>query len=104
MAHSSELRWSGAQAAVSQGALATLQTLGASEEVYLDLLEAYTFAGGTDQLFADQLFAAAPATVEQVAQVTDLKAAIVALHELYGAMTNVITPTEDRAALLRRMS
>lgn len=44
------------------------------------------------------------ANAAEVAKITDLRLAITALHELYGAMTNVVTPTEDRATPLRRMS
>ena len=113
MSHSSEMLWSDAQDRVANIASQTLEALLNSEKIYLDLFEVYQFTGATDQLMADQLFsdlivdearAPAVASVEEVAKVADLRSAIVALHELYGALTNVVTPTEDRAALLRRMS
>lgn len=113
MAHSSELRWFGASAMVSQAALNTLQSLNSSEEIYQELLEVFNFVGGTNQLLADQFFAdvieaevrnPAVANVAEVALVADLKTAIIALHELYLSLTNGIAPQADRATDLRRMS
>ena len=113
MAHSSEMRWVGAQASIADASRITLKALSDAEETYQDLNEVYQFAGGTDQLMADQLFRdiiesearlPAVATATEVAQVTDLKVAILALHQLWQAMTNVAVTQDDRAALLRRMS
>lgn len=113
MAHSSELRWVGASAMVAQAALSTLQSLNKSEEIYQELLEVFTYVGATDQLLADQFFAEiiadeardpAEANSVEVSLVTDLKSAIVALHELYQAMNNIAITQADRATDLRRMS
>ena len=113
MAHSSEMRWIGAQAAIADAASTALSTLDDAEAVYQDLNEVYQYAGGTDQLVADQLYldiitseARSPAVASpaEVAKVTDLKLAILALHQLWQAMTNVSVIQADRAALLRRMS
>ncbi len=113
MAHSSELRWTGAQASIADASRTTLNALNTAEEVYQELNEVYQYAGGTDQLVADQLFLdiitsearnPAVANSEEVARVTDLKAAIQALHQLWQTMTNVAVTQADRAALLRRMS
>lgn len=113
MAHSSELRWQGAADAVASQAFQTLRALNDAEQTYQDLLEAYTYAGGTDQAFADLLFQevngnpdpiADTATAEQVALVADLSLAIQALHELYQAADNQVVAQEDRLTQLRRMS
>ena len=113
MAHSSELRWQGAADAVASQAFQTLRALNDAEQTYQDLLEAYNYAGGTDQLFADLLYAdviesearnPAEATTEEVAKVADLRQAIQALHELYQAADNVAVAQEDRLSQLRRMS
>lgn len=113
MAHSSELRWEAAQQIIATAAYSVLQGLNNAEEAYQELFEVYQYAGGTDQLMADQLFQdingaleppVAVATPEQVALVTDLRQAIQALHDLYLAANNTAVATEDRAALLRRMS
>ena len=113
MAHSSEMRWVGAQAAIADAANGTLKALNNAEETYQDLNEVYQFSGGTDQLMADQLFldiivdearSPAVANIAEVARVTDLRLAIQALHQLWEAMTNVLVTQADRAALLRRLS
>ena len=44
------------------------------------------------------------ASAEEVAKVTDLRAAITALHDLYQAMNDGVVSQADRAADLRRMS
>lgn len=111
MAHSSDLRWEQAANQVSARAAQTLAELREAEEVYQELLEAYNFAGGTDQLFADQLFvneilarSETTANAEEVSKVTDLRLAITALHQLYQCLTNVAVTQADRATNLRRMS
>lgn len=113
MAHSSELLWKQASAEVAAASQEALTALVNAEQRYQDLLEAYNYAGGSDQLFADLLFSdliqdearnPAEATVAEVAKATDLRNAITALHELYGALTNEVTSTADRATDLRRMS
>ncbi len=113
MAHSSQMRWVGAQAVIEDAARTTLSALNNAEEVYQELNEVYQFTGSTDQFMADQLFAdiiasearnPAEANTEEVARVADLKAAILSLHQLWQAMNNVATSQEDRTALLRRLS
>lgn len=114
MSHSSQIRWEDAAQVVTTQAAQTLRALLDSEEVYLDLLEAYTYAGGSDQDFAELLFqdelvlSGSPetlvATQEQIDKVTDLRLAIQALHELYQALNGVAVTQNDRSAALRRMS
>lgn len=113
MSHSSQLRWQNAAQDVTTSAAQTLRAIVDAEEIYQDLLEAYNYAGGSDQAFADLLFQddngnpdpiTDTATAAQVAIVTDLRLAIQSLHELYQAMNNVAVAQEDRAARLRRMS
>ena len=121
MAHSSETRWQEASGSIAGVAAQTLAALLNAEEVYQELLEVYQYSGSSDQLMADLLFKNAwsvresdpegapgvfdtQANADEVAKVADLKGAITALHELYGALTNQVTATEDRATALRRMS
>lgn len=103
MAHSSELRWQGAADAVASQANQILKALVDAEQTYQDLLEAYTYAGSTDQLFAD-LLVDGTATTEEVAKATDLRLAIQAMHDLYLAADNTTVPVEDRLTKLRRMA
>ena len=56
MGHTSELRWGQAAGEVTTAAREILEGLDAAERIYLELLEAYQYTGGTDQSFADQLF------------------------------------------------
>lgn len=56
MAHTSEIRWEEASAKVSAGAANSIKLLDDAEAVYNELLEAYQYAGGTDQDLADLLF------------------------------------------------
>lgn len=56
MAHTSELKWSFASVKVSEAAKSTIALLSDAESVYKELLEAYAYAGGSDQSFADLLF------------------------------------------------
>jgi len=125
--HTSEQRWQqndlgdpGISELIRGGARDVLSHLQAGEELYQDLIEVFQFAGGTDQLLADQLFLedwtgrTAPgssppapeteANAAEVAKVADAKAAMLAIHELYQALTNGAVLTADRRALLRRMS
>lgn len=113
MSHSSEMRWEEAAAIISNAAGGTLTALNNAEENYLELTEVYTFAGSTDQLMADLLFAddisaearnPAVATAAEVAKVADLKAAIQALHQLWQGLNDVSITQVDRAIILRRMS
>lgn len=56
MAHTSELRWAEASAKVTAGATNSISLLEGAETVYKELLEAYLYAGSTDQGLADLLF------------------------------------------------
>jgi len=128
--HTSEKRWRRNQTSVSgqgisdqtqQMAANVVNTLLEAEQLYLEMLELYSFVGNTAQGLADQLFyedwvdresdpignpgvldTAANAT--ELAMTSDLIAAITASHELYEAANNVVTTQEDRLAQLRRMS
>ena len=128
--HTSEKRWRNSQTRdsgvgvselVSGAAQTVIDGLSSAEILYQDLLELYTYAGGTAQLLADQLFyedwsvresdpignpgvldTAANAT--EVAMATDLIGAVTAMHELYQAANNVAVAQEDRFSQMRRMS
>ena len=112
MAHTSEIRWNDIAQLVSSSSEEGLKVLSNAEELYQDLLEVWTYAGGTDALAAELLFkeeieargSGASATQEEIDKVADLKAAMTSLHELYQALNNTAIATEDRAAKLRRMS
>ncbi len=126
--HTSEKRWSnnkfgdsGIALLVRDAAVQTIDKLTAGENLYQDLLELWQFAGPTDQAVADQLFfdiwptrVSDPignpgvfdtqANADEVIMVGDAKAAMVSIHELFDAMSNVVTATADRVATLRRMT
>lgn len=123
--HSSEKRWDknqfgdvGVGQQVRDAANRVVGALADAEELYQDLLELWQFAGGTDQLMADQLFLEvwsartsgsppAPETqanAAEVLRVADARAAMQAIHDLYEAMTNVAVTQQDRIAVLRRMT
>jgi len=119
--HSSEKRWLDVSAAVQNVANKTMVAVVESENIYQDLIELWAFAGGTDQLLADQLFLEVwqrresdpvgdpgvfdtEANATEVGQVTDAKAAALAVHELFLALTNVAVTQEDRITTLRRMT
>lgn len=96
--HTSELRWSEVGATVSNVAEGLIEVVNRAEERYQELLEAYQFAGGTDEAFADLLFRDAgvsPVTQEMVDRARDVRLAMVAAHDAFVAL--------DFAAL-RRMS
>lgn len=103
MPHSSNLLWKDIEQIVSGISRTMLRELILGEEAYQDLLEAYQYAGGTDQAFANLLFNTT-ADAGQVAQVTDARQALVAVHRLYELMTNNAVAQADYAADLRRMS
>lgn len=104
MAHSSDAKWEEIAARVSSVAGGIVSVLQNAEEEYQELLEIYQYAGGTDTLFAAQLFETpTPATI-QIVKATDLRKAMVAAHELYQCMSNTAVSTSNRAADLRRMS
>ncbi len=125
--HTSEKRWdqnkfgdAGVGQQVRDVAIDVVDMLTRLENLYQDLLELWQFAGGTDQGVADQLFfeqwsgridpTSSPQTIEtqanqsEVDKVADAKLAMLALHELFEAMTNVITSQSDRIKTIRRMT
>lgn len=121
LGHSSEKRWDDISSIVQNRASILLSEIQLGEEEYKDLLEVFTFAGGTDQLLADQLFfelwfervsdpIGAPgvedtqANAAEVAKVADLSATMLSVHQMFLAMTNTAVATKDRAADFRRMS
>ena len=128
--HTSEWRWdsdvvnqgdTGVHRLVSGLAGSVKSGLITGEDSYQELLELHAFAGGTTQLLADQLFlevwstrepdpVGAPgvfdtqANAEEVAKTQDSIDAMLAIHEVYEALTNVAVSQSDRMAPLRRMS
>lgn len=118
--YTGELRWNsdvvtagdagvGAQVSGLVGGLKS--TLIQGEDLYQELLELHTFAGGTDQLLADQLFAEqialrseSQANTEEVAKTAAAIAAMLAAHQLYEAADNQVVAQSDRLATFRRMS
>ncbi len=126
--HTSEKRWDrnkfadeGIGAIVRQSVSEVLSSLVRGEDIYQDLQELWLFAGGTDQDVANQLFfdiwsvrvsdpIGNPGVVDTEANsvevdiVGDAKAAMLAIHELYEALTNQVTATKDRIATIRRMT
>jgi len=126
--HSSEKRWDknrfgdlGIGEVVKDSAKQMVFAMNMIEESYQDLLELWSFAGNTDQLVADQLFfeiwsirvsdpIGNPGVIDtqanstEVEQVADAKATMLALHQLYQAMTNVVIAQDDRLAKIRRMT
>ena len=126
--HTSEKRWAtnkfadvGIGLLVRDASIEAIDKLTNGEHLYQDLVELWAFAGGTDQLVADQLFfeiwsirvsdpIGNPGIVDtqansiEVDMVKDAKAAMLAIHDLFGAITNEVTATEDRITTLRRMT
>lgn len=126
--HTSEKLWDknkfgdiGVGETVNNACIQVLFALNLSEEAYQDLLELWTFVGGTDQAVADQLFfdiwsirvsdpignpdvVDTQASAQEVTKVADAKAAILAIHQLYQALTNVAVTQSDRINVLRRMT
>ncbi len=102
MPNSKNLTWPLVERIIEQHAKSVSQNIILAEEAYQDLLEARTANGGTDALFANVLFGGT-ATTEQTAMLTDAKDAMIALHEMYLAMTNSAITTSNRIAAFRRM-
>ena len=103
MAHVSEKRWPEVRDRISGVATQMVQFLGIGEEVYLQLLEVYAYAGNDDTEFARQLFETATPTAAQITMVVDAKNALVACHDLYSAASNQTVPAADRLQLMRKM-
>ena len=115
MAHSSQARWSDIDSIVSSACSRVTTGLLETEADYQDLLELHAFAGGTAQLLADQLFADVMAAEEpprdpavadtaEVAKTQDAIDAMLALHQLFEAATNVAVTAADRMDTLRRFT
>lgn len=108
MPHSSETTWAEYSQTVSNTCSRGLDTIIAGEQAYDDMFETYMYSGGTDTTFANLLFHgdgnATLATAAEIEKATDLKNAMVAIHNLYQCLTNTAVTTSDRAADLRRMS
>ena len=118
--HTSEWRWdsdvvnqgdAGVHRLVSGLSGSVKSGLITGEDAYQELLELHAFAGGTTQLLADQLFkeviearSETVANAEEVAKTQDSIDAMLAIHEVYEALTNVAVSQSDRMAPLRRMS
>jgi len=121
--HTGEKRWrrnqnpifgnAGVSEQVSDLCRNMIATLDASKTAFNELQELFSFAGGTVQLLADQLFkedwearlpAETEANAEELAKAQDLFDAVTALNEIYGAANNQATTTEDRFSQMRRMT
>lgn len=112
MAHTSEKRWEGVSRSVGELTSQTLEMLSRNRELFLQLFEAWDFAGGTAAGLAGLLFKeeieqrnpAEPTTAEiQMAQ--DLADAVTALNALWEYANNTPNPVaEDRAAKMRRLT
>ena len=90
--HTSEKRWNDVSTSVNQKAATLLESLVTGKEIFEQLEELWTFAGGTDQAVADQLFAddiaalgysPAVADADMVQKVSDAKAAMQVINNLY---------------------
>ena len=113
MSHSSAKRWPKVEQEVEKIAAELVGVLGRANEVFEQFQEMSTFAGGTDQLLADQLYLDInkdpitgdpnPATAEQVAIVADAKNAMIAANDLYKAAFGDAFVVGDRLILMRRM-
>lgn len=121
--HTSEKRWvttnlnntvyTGVSEMGSAVANNLVVTLSDVEEKYQELLEIFVYAGGTNDLLAELLFKEDIAarsspdnvpSVEELAKVNDLVAAMLAAHEIFLAANNATVTQDDRLAKLRRMS
>lgn len=129
-AHTSEKRWynntnpngnDSVADRVQAISLNVLRALNEGEEAFQEMQEMMTFAGGTAQLLANQLFKEiwevreddpvnfpgvfdTEANAIELAMVSDAIAAVTSIHELHQALNNTVVAQEDRLADLRRMS
>lgn len=116
--HTLEKRWDEVGTEVSNLSRQMLGILIEAEEQYQRMVELFTYSGGTDQALADLLFkdiysardtnndgtpddAASP---DEVTMATDARLAMVAMHQLYLALTGNTVAAEDRATPMRRMA
>lgn len=111
MGHSSEKRWGEVGGEVGRVCAEIVNTINQGEEKYLQLVEVFTYAGGTDAGFAALLFEdhiearndGNGPTAEEIAKAADVRAAMVAVHELWQAANNVAVAAAQRAQFMRRM-
>ena len=111
MAHTSRKRWELVALDVSQQSQQTLELLSRNRELFLQLFEAWDYAGGTAAGFAALLFKEevdqrdpAEPTAAEIAMAQDLTDAVIALNGLWEYANNTPLPVaEDRAQKLRRM-
>ena len=112
MAHTSEKRWQEVSDRATSVANEMMTILNYAEEQYQQMLEIYTYAGGTATLLAELLFKedieARPSpdnvvSQEEIDKATDLINSMTSAHELYQAANNIAVAQEDRATKLRRM-
>ena len=118
--HTSEKRWTQVNVngriyeGISDRAQAVLssllQQLLAAEEAYQQMQEIYIYSGGTDTDLAAQLFkediiarGGSTPTIEEIAMVNDIIAAMLSAHQLYQAADNVAIAQADRLTNIRRM-
>jgi hypothetical protein len=118
MGHTLEKRWEDIGTEVSNLSRQMLAILIEGEEQYQRMVEVYTYAGGTDQGLADLLFKDrwsirdsnddgtldTQANADEVTMAGDARLAMVAMHELYLAVTGGTVAAEDRATPMRRMA
>lgn len=88
--HTSEKRWPDVSRNVNEKARLLLESLVFGKEIFDQLNELWTFAGGTDQQVADLLFqdvnagnSPATATADQVQMVADAKAAMQVINAIH---------------------
>lgn len=104
MPHSALLTWQETEDNVENVCKQVLTVLDRAEALYQDLLEAYSYNGGTDVEMAKTLFATDTPSPVQQQMVTDLRLTSQALHQVYLALHNGTIAKEDRAVLLHRFS
>ena len=117
MSHTSAKRWPFIEQEVSNISAELVGVLGRGEERFQQFEEIFAFAGGTDQSMADMLYQdinavaveanagdiSGTATPDQVSTVTDSRAAMTSMHQLYDGANNNPMTTADRFTDFRRM-
>ena len=108
MVHSSEETWAVTSDKVADIVNKVLSAIIDGEELYNDLLRTRTWSGGTDTTWANLMWHgdkdASLATADEIQYTTDLKDAMIAVHNLYEALDNTAITTKDRFSELRLMS